>query len=146
AGPPAQPRDDHGQRDARSGPALVADRDPGQRVDRVPGPRPGAHRRPHRLGPPPATARDLSAGRRDGPLNSQDIVLISPLIAGVLTAAAILIVDLIRPGKPSVAVGVALAGLAITAILTIAVGNMPGTAYGGTYKVDALTTFLDIPF
>jgi NADH-quinone oxidoreductase subunit N len=79
-------------------------------------------------------------------LNSQDIVLISPMIAGVLTAAAILIVDLIRPGKPSVAVGVALAGLAITAILTIAVGNMPGTAYGGTYKVDALTTFLDVLF
>ena len=46
-------------------------------------------------------------------MNSQDIVLISPMIAGVLTAAAILIVDLIRPGKPSVAVGVALAGLAV---------------------------------
>ncbi len=146
AGAPAQPRDDHRQRDARGGPALVADRDPGERHHRVPGPGPRAHRRAHRLGPPPATARDVHAGRRHGPLNSQDIVLISPMIAGVLTAAAILIVDLIRPGKPSVAVGVALAGLAITAILTIAVGNMPGTAYGGTYKVDALTTFLDVLF
>ena len=46
----------------------------------------------------------------------QDFVTISPLVAGILTAVAILIVDLIRPGKSSVAVGVALTGLAITAL------------------------------
>ena len=40
---------------------------------------------------------------------------ISPFLAGILTAAAILIVDLIRPGKTAVAVAVALIGLAITA-------------------------------
>ena len=40
-----------------------------------------------------------------------DLVLISPLLAGILTAAAILIVDLIRPGKTAVAVAVALIGL-----------------------------------
>ncbi len=44
------------------------------------------------------------------------------------------------------AVGVALFGLGITAVLTIAVGNTPGTAFGGAYKVDALTTFLDVLF
>ena len=52
----------------------------------------------------------------------QDFVTISPLVAGILTAVTILIVDLIRPGKSAVAVGVALVGLAITAVLTIAVG------------------------
>ena len=58
----------------------------------------------------------------------QDFVTISPLIAGVLTASAILLVDLVRPGRPAVAVGVALFGLAITAMLTIAVGNWPSTS------------------
>ena len=52
----------------------------------------------------------------------QDFVTISPLVAGFLTAAAILVVDLIRPGKPSVAVATALIGLAITGALTLAVG------------------------
>jgi NADH-quinone oxidoreductase subunit N len=79
-------------------------------------------------------------------LSWDDIVLISPLVAGLLTATAILVVDLIRPGRTSVAVGVALFGLAITALLTIAVGNTPGSAFGGAYKVDALTTFLDMLF
>ena len=45
----------------------------------------------------------------------QDFVTISPLVAGILTAVAILVVDLIRPGKSAVAVGIALIGLAITA-------------------------------
>ena len=78
----------------------------------------------------------------------QDFVTISPLVAGILTAAAILIVDLIRPGRAAVAVAVALIGLAITAILTLIVGRAPTpvTAFGGAYKVDALTTFLDVLF
>jgi NADH-quinone oxidoreductase subunit N len=79
-------------------------------------------------------------------LSWDDFVLIGPLVAGILTASAILVVDLIRPGKTAVAVAVALVGLAITAALTIAVGNTPGTAFGGAYKVDELTTFLDILF
>ena len=54
-------------------------------------------------------------------MTSDDFVLISPLVAGILTATAILIVDLIRPGKTWVAVGVALFGLGITAVLTVAV-------------------------
>jgi NADH-quinone oxidoreductase subunit N len=82
-------------------------------------------------------------------LSGDDFVTISPLVAGILTAAAILLVDLIRPGRPSVAVFTALLGLALTAALTVAIGSSvvagdtPGTAFGGTYQVDALTTFLD---
>ena len=78
----------------------------------------------------------------------QDFVTISPLVAGILTAAAILVVDLVRPGRAAVAVGVALAGLAITAILAMIVGAgaTPVTAFGGAYKVDDLTTFLDLLF
>jgi NADH-quinone oxidoreductase subunit N len=72
--------------------------------------------------------------------------MISPLVAGILTAAAIIVVDLIRPGSTALAVGTALVGLAITAFLTIVVGGNPGTAFEGAYKVDALTTFLDVLF
>jgi len=76
----------------------------------------------------------------------QDFVTISPLVAGILTAAAILVVDLIRPGRSATAVATALIGLAITAGLTLAVGVNPASAFGGAYTVDALTTFLDVLF
>jgi NADH-quinone oxidoreductase subunit N len=83
-------------------------------------------------------------------LSWQDFVTISPLVAGILTAAAILIVDLIRPGRTAVAVTVALIGLGITGVLTLAVGPAVGgaavTAFGGAYQVDQLTTFLDVLF
>ncbi len=79
-------------------------------------------------------------------MSPTDLTLIGPLIAAVLTAAAILIVDLVRPGKTSISVAVALIGLAITALVTIAVGTTPGEAFGGSYRVDALTTFLDLLF
>jgi len=81
-------------------------------------------------------------------LSWQDFVTISPLVAGILTAAAILVVDLVRPGRAAVAVGVALAGLVITAILAMIVGAgaTPVTAFGGAYTVDDLTTFLDLLF
>ena len=76
----------------------------------------------------------------------QELTIIAPLVAAVLTAAAILVVDLAWPGRSSLAIGTALLGLAITAGLVIIVGGTPGTAFGGTYTVDALTTFLDILF
>jgi NADH-quinone oxidoreductase subunit N len=80
-------------------------------------------------------------------LSWQDFVLISPLVAAVLTAAAILVVDLVRPGRSAVAVAVSLIGLAVTAVVTIWVGSgSGGTAFGGAYKVDALATFLDLLF
>ena len=86
---------------------------------------------------------------------SHDLFVISPLIAAILTAAAVLVVDLIRPGRTTVAVGTAFIGLAITAAVTLGVGVTPdgvfagGTemaAFGGAYQVDALTTFLDVLF
>ncbi|MEO8437780.1 MAG: NADH-quinone oxidoreductase subunit N [Chloroflexota bacterium] len=78
----------------------------------------------------------------------QDFVTISPLVAAILTAAAVLIADLIRPGRTAIAVAVALIGLGITALITIGVGSgpNPAIAFGGAYKVDALTTFLDLLF
>jgi NADH-quinone oxidoreductase subunit N len=79
-------------------------------------------------------------------LSGQDLVTISPLVAGILTAAAILIVDLIAPARSAVAVATSLIGLGITAVLTLLVGLSPATAFGGSYTVDALTTFLDILF
>ena len=74
-----------------------------------------------------------------------NLVVIAPLIAAVLTAAAVLIVDLAWPGRDGPAIGTALIGLAITAGLVILVGGSDTTAqfaFGGTYEVDALTTFL----
>jgi NADH-quinone oxidoreductase subunit N len=82
-------------------------------------------------------------------LSSGDLVTISPLIFAVLTAAAVLIADLIWPGRSRPAVATALIGLGLTAWATLAVGGSAGTeitAFGGSYTVDALTTFLDILF
>ena len=76
----------------------------------------------------------------------QDFSTISPLVAAVLTAAAVLVVDLVWPGRSAPAIGTALVGLAVTAALTISVGASTATAFGGSYTVDALTTFLDILF
>lgn len=77
---------------------------------------------------------------------SLDIQTISPLIAAILTAFAILLVDLARPGASGLAVATALIGLAVTAGVTLAVSTAPGVAYGGAYRVDDLTTFLDLLF
>ncbi len=79
-------------------------------------------------------------------MNAGDLVTIAPLIAAVLTAAAVLIVDLIWPGRSPIAIATALVGLGITAVVTIVVGATPATAFGGSYTVDALTTFLDVLF
>ncbi len=82
----------------------------------------------------------------------QDLVTISPLVLAILTAVAVLIVDLIRPGATTLAVGTALIGLALTAAATVATGTsipenaISVTAFGGAYTVDALTSFLDILF
>ena len=76
----------------------------------------------------------------------QDFLTISPFVAGVLTAAAILVADLIRPGRPATAVATALIGLSTTAVLTLLVGLSPARAFDGAYTVDALTTFLDVLF
>src|SRR3954453_4309057 len=71
---------------------------------------------------------------------------LAPLIAAVLTAAAILIVDIIVPGRKTPALAAAFAGLAITGLLTVVVGRSPASIFDGAYTVDALTTFLDVLF
>ena len=77
----------------------------------------------------------------------QDLVTVAPFVAAVLTAIAIMLVDLVWPNRSSLAVGTALIGLAATAALVVIVGGT-GTetqyAFGDTYKVDALTTFLQL--
>ncbi len=79
-------------------------------------------------------------------MSSGDLMTIAPLIAAVLTAAVVLVVDLWRPGHSTPAVATALIGLGITALITLAVGRTTATAFGGSYTVDPLTTFLDILF
>jgi NADH-quinone oxidoreductase subunit N len=79
-------------------------------------------------------------------LTFQEFAVISPLVVAVLAAAAVLVVDLIWPGRSPIAIATALLALAITAGVIIMVGTTPGTAFGGSYTVDALTTFLDILF
>ena len=77
----------------------------------------------------------------------QELTTVAPFVAAILTAIAIMAVDLAWPNRTSFAVATALIGLAITAVLVILVGGT-GTsaqlAFGGTYKVDALTTFLQL--
>jgi NADH-quinone oxidoreductase subunit N len=75
-----------------------------------------------------------------------DVAIIAPLIVAVGVAIAVLIVDLIVPGQRTVAVTVALVGLAAVAAATILADANRGDAYGGVYRVDALTTFLDLLF
>jgi NADH-quinone oxidoreductase subunit N len=77
---------------------------------------------------------------------SQDLVAISPFVAGVLTAVAVLLVDLIAPGRRNLAVVTTLAGLAVVAALVVVAGATPHRAFDDAYTVDALTTFLDLLF
>jgi NADH-quinone oxidoreductase subunit N len=79
-------------------------------------------------------------------LTFADLTVVAPLVAAVLTAAAVLLVDMAWPGRSVIATGTALVGLGITAALTIGVGRTEATAFGGAYTVDALTTFLDVLF
>ena len=84
-------------------------------------------------------------------MTAADVNVISPVLAAILTALAILVVDLIVPGRTIPVMVVALGGLLITAIVTISVGAGDAvTAFGeaghGMYRLDDLTTFLDLLF
>ncbi|MEX1173499.1 MAG: NADH-quinone oxidoreductase subunit N [Chloroflexota bacterium] len=79
-------------------------------------------------------------------MNATDLVLIAPLIAAVLTALAVLIVDLAWPDRLPLVIATALIGLGVTAVVVLLVGGSPGAALGGSYTVDGLTTFLHILF
>jgi NADH-quinone oxidoreductase subunit N len=75
-----------------------------------------------------------------------DLVTIGPFAVAIVLAAVVLVVDLIRPGARDPVIAVSLVGLAVVALLTLQTGTTPGTAFAGAYKVDALTTFLDLLF
>jgi NADH-quinone oxidoreductase subunit N len=79
-------------------------------------------------------------------MNERDIALVLPLIAAVAVAIAVIIVDLVLPGRRFAAVAVSLVGLGIVAARVLIAYQDPGSAYGGAYRVDALTTFLDLLF
>ncbi len=80
-------------------------------------------------------------------MNPNDLTAIAPLIASVVTACAVLVADLIAPGRTRVAVGIALGGLLVVAAAVLGVAGSGEThAFGGSYVVDGITTFLDIVF
>jgi len=80
-------------------------------------------------------------------VNAADLTVISPLLAAVATAIAILLVDLALPNRPTPVIVTALAGLAVTAAVTLVVGSgETARAFGGMYRLDALTSFLDLLF
>ena len=84
-------------------------------------------------------------------MTAADLNVISPFLAAVATAIAILVVDLVLPNRPMPVVAAALVGLAVTAAVTLSVGSgSSATAFGaaghGAYRLDALTTFLDLLF
>ncbi len=75
-----------------------------------------------------------------------DLTVIAPFAAAVVVAGLVILADIVRPGNRHLALGVVLAGLVIVGALTLWTGQTPGTAFGGMYKVDNLTTFLDVIF
>ena len=67
----------------------------------------------------------------------QNLVLILPLAAAIGTAIAVLVIDLISPGRPYLAIAVALIGLSVVSVATLYANQTPGDSYGGAYRVDA---------
>ncbi len=76
----------------------------------------------------------------------QDLVTILPFAAAILLAIGVIVADIVAPGRREPVLVVALGGLALVALLTVVTGTTDATAFGGAYRVDALTTFLDILF
>jgi NADH-quinone oxidoreductase subunit N len=85
-----------------------------------------------------------------------DVLALAPLIAAILLAGAILIVDFALPGRRTPVLITAFIGLAIVAVLiAITPANLADAglldgqryrAFDGSYSVDPLTTFLDLLF
>jgi NADH-quinone oxidoreductase subunit N len=75
-----------------------------------------------------------------------DLTVIAPFAAAVAVAALVILADIAKPGNRQLALGVVLAGLVVVGLLVLWTGQTPGTAFGGMYKVDNLTTFLDTIF
>jgi NADH-quinone oxidoreductase subunit N len=79
-------------------------------------------------------------------MTERDIQVILPLVLAIGVAVAVLIADLIAPGRRYVPIAVALGGLAIVAASTLLANQNPGDAFAGAYRLDPLTTFLDLLF
>jgi NADH-quinone oxidoreductase subunit N len=79
-------------------------------------------------------------------MSFSDAVTVAPLIAAILVACAILVVDFIWPGRAGPALAATFLGLAVVAALIAVTGQTESTAFDGAYVVDPLTTFLDLLF
>jgi len=75
-----------------------------------------------------------------------DLSVVAPLVAAIGLAALVLVADLAVPGRRALVLAIALLGLGGIAALVAWTGQTPGTAFGGTYRVDDLTTFLQLVF
>jgi NADH-quinone oxidoreductase subunit N len=79
-------------------------------------------------------------------MNWSDLGTIAPIVAAVLTAGAILIVDMAAPGRRNAILVTAFGGLgAVGVVLALQAGHT-GDAFGGMYSLDNLTVFLDVLF
>jgi NADH-quinone oxidoreductase subunit N len=80
-------------------------------------------------------------------MSQGDLFAISPLIAAVLAACAVLVVDLAAPGRTRPVIAVTFIGLAAVLGMVVWVGASGSTsAFRDGYTVDAITTFLDVVF
>ena len=79
-------------------------------------------------------------------MNWSDLGTIAPVVVSVLVAAAILIVDMIVPGRRNAILVTALGGLGVVAVVLLAQAGHAGEAFGGAYSLDNLTVFLDFLF
>ena len=79
-------------------------------------------------------------------MNWSDLGSLAPVICAVLTAAAVLIVDMVWPGRRGPATAAALVGLTGAAAAVLSLSGHTETAFGGSYSVDGLTAFLDMLF
>jgi NADH-quinone oxidoreductase subunit N len=75
-----------------------------------------------------------------------DLGTIAPVVATILVAAAILIVDLIWPGRRDFVLFTAFTGLGCAAVVVLIQAGLPSTAFGGAYSSDNLSVFLDMLF
>jgi NADH-quinone oxidoreductase subunit N len=73
-----------------------------------------------------------------------DVLPLAPVVAVVLAAAAVLVVDLAWPGRSAPALVTTFVGLGIAAALVVVTGATPADAFRGAYTVDAFTTFIDV--
>ena len=76
----------------------------------------------------------------------ENATVLAPFVATILVACAILVADFIFPGRKGPALLVTFAGLALVAALVYITGQSTFDAFNGAYRVDALTTFLDMLF